>query len=64
MLFRSVTTHGKKLTAYTWKSNLLSWWNHKTPLERASIESEYKDAMKSAAELTFLVLQPSGDTKH
>ena len=48
--FDWVTTHGKKLTAYTWKSNLLSWWNHKTPLEKASIESEYKDAMKSAAE--------------
>jgi hypothetical protein len=48
--FDWVTTHGKKLTAYTWKSNLLSWWNHKTPLEKASIEGEYKDAMKSAAD--------------
>ena len=43
-------TNGRKLTKFTWKSNLLSWWSHKTPLEKASIESEYKDAMKSAAE--------------
>ena len=43
-------TNGRKLTKFTWKSNLLSWWSHKTPLEKASIESEYKDAIKSAAE--------------
>jgi hypothetical protein len=42
-------TNGRKLTKFTWKSNLLSWWSHKTPLERAQIETDFNNAKKDSA---------------
>ena len=42
-------TNGRKLTKFTWKANLLSWWSHKTPLERAQIETDYNNAKKDSA---------------
>ena len=44
-----VTTQGNRITPYTWRAFLKSWWTNSSEKERALIENEAKAAQSAAA---------------